>query len=375
MNIKSLLLGSAAALVAVSGARAADAVVYEPEPVEYVKVCDAYGAGFFYIPGTETCLSISGYVWVQLGYTNQKLRGTPNYHQLAANSYNPYIRARVNFDARSDTEWGTLRSYIRVQSEWFSGVSADANAVVDQAFIELGGFRAGYTETAWNDAMHGGVANWGSHSDWGMSYGYQQRFLISYSFAANGFSATLSLEDDDNVNYMPDVVALVAYNAGWGGVWAKVAYDEDRFDKYGAIAFASPFDGFTASIGAQINIPNMEGSNLRLIGYYSDSDTRYGPTLAGIDPFGPSSKWSVMAAYNHAFSSTLSVSLAAQYFDSFYVPFTSLATGIDGYQIEAEMVWTPVTNFEVRAALAYSDVNAAGVSGTTSGFVRFTRYF
>ena len=63
MNIKSLLLGSAAALVAVSGARAADAVVVaEPEPVEYVRVCDAYGAGFFYIPGTETCLKIGGYV-------------------------------------------------------------------------------------------------------------------------------------------------------------------------------------------------------------------------------------------------------------------------------------------------------------------------
>ena len=63
MNIKSLLLGSTAALIAVSGARAADAVVVaEPEPVEYVRVCDAYGAGFFYIPGTETCLKVSGYV-------------------------------------------------------------------------------------------------------------------------------------------------------------------------------------------------------------------------------------------------------------------------------------------------------------------------
>ncbi|MGB7431601.1 MAG: porin, partial [Ahrensia sp.] len=63
MTIKSLFLGSAAALVAVSGARAADAVVIpEPELVEYVRVCDTYGTGFFYIPGTETCLAISGYV-------------------------------------------------------------------------------------------------------------------------------------------------------------------------------------------------------------------------------------------------------------------------------------------------------------------------
>ncbi|HTO34232.1 MAG TPA: porin, partial [Pararhizobium sp.] len=41
MNIKSLLLGSAAALAAVSGAQAADAIVAaEPEPMEYVRVCD-----------------------------------------------------------------------------------------------------------------------------------------------------------------------------------------------------------------------------------------------------------------------------------------------------------------------------------------------
>ena len=68
MNIKSLLLGSAAALIAVSGARAADAVVVaEPEPAEYVKVCDVYGAGYFYIPGTETCLRIGGYVRYDIG--------------------------------------------------------------------------------------------------------------------------------------------------------------------------------------------------------------------------------------------------------------------------------------------------------------------
>ena len=63
MNIKSLLLGSAAALAVVSGAQAADAIVAaEPEPMEYVRVCDAFGTGYFYIPGTETCLKIGGYV-------------------------------------------------------------------------------------------------------------------------------------------------------------------------------------------------------------------------------------------------------------------------------------------------------------------------
>jgi hypothetical protein len=63
LNIKGPLLGSCAVIVSAGAALAADVtVIAEPEPVEYVRVCDAYGAGFFYIPGTETCLKISGYV-------------------------------------------------------------------------------------------------------------------------------------------------------------------------------------------------------------------------------------------------------------------------------------------------------------------------
>ena len=50
--VKSLLLGSAAGLVAVSGTQAADLPV-KAKPVEYVKICTLYGEGFYYIPGTD----------------------------------------------------------------------------------------------------------------------------------------------------------------------------------------------------------------------------------------------------------------------------------------------------------------------------------
>ncbi len=79
MTLKSLLLSSAATLVAISGAQAADTIIApEPEAVEYVRICDAYGAGYFYIPGTETCLRIGGYVRYQATagddpYTGSKL--------------------------------------------------------------------------------------------------------------------------------------------------------------------------------------------------------------------------------------------------------------------------------------------------------------
>ncbi len=60
MKLKSLLLGSAAAFAVVGGAQAADLSV--AEPVDYVRVCDAFGVGYWYIPGTDTCLKIGGYV-------------------------------------------------------------------------------------------------------------------------------------------------------------------------------------------------------------------------------------------------------------------------------------------------------------------------
>jgi hypothetical protein len=60
-KIKSLILGSAAALVAATGAQAADLPV-KAKAVQYVKICSLYGAGFYYIPGTDTCIKLGGYV-------------------------------------------------------------------------------------------------------------------------------------------------------------------------------------------------------------------------------------------------------------------------------------------------------------------------
>ena len=59
--VKSLLLGSAAGVVAVAGAQAADLPV-KAKPVQYVKICTLYGDGFYYIPGSDTCIRFNGYI-------------------------------------------------------------------------------------------------------------------------------------------------------------------------------------------------------------------------------------------------------------------------------------------------------------------------
>ena len=69
---KSALLGSAAVLAVVASAQAADLPSKKAAPATYVKICDTYGAGFFYIPGTDTCVKLGGYVRAEYNYTPGK---------------------------------------------------------------------------------------------------------------------------------------------------------------------------------------------------------------------------------------------------------------------------------------------------------------
>ena len=222
MNIKSLLLGSAAALVAVTGARAADAVVVaEPEPVEYVRICDAYGAGFFYIPGTETCLKVSGYVRAEIRGGDDVYKGTER------DTYDWRARAVTRFDARSETELGTLRSYAELRYNFKNG--ADAETVdLNQATIELGGFRVGAADsqfTSWTGYLGSGII-----SDDVIAEGNYVTNQISYTYSAdNGFSAFLGAEQGKGDylidDYLPHILGGAKFKQGWGSVTGVVGYD------------------------------------------------------------------------------------------------------------------------------------------------------
>src|SRR5258707_13337140 len=87
--VKSLLLGTAAGLVAVAGAKAADVPV-KAKPVEYVKICSVYGKGFYYIPGTDTCVRISGYF-------REDISGNSNSGALERTGAIPYMQRNRDY--------------------------------------------------------------------------------------------------------------------------------------------------------------------------------------------------------------------------------------------------------------------------------------
>jgi hypothetical protein len=146
---KSLLLGSTAGLVAVAGTQAADLPV-KAKPVEYVKICSLYGEGFYYIPGTDVCLKIGGYVqadygWNRAGSGQQHYTGANGAQDRSVSPFSSRHRAHFNFDSRTQTAYGTLRTYVTVHIE-----NRDQGTVTvspARAFIQWAGFTFGHTKS------------------------------------------------------------------------------------------------------------------------------------------------------------------------------------------------------------------------------------
>ena len=219
MKLKSLLLASAAVLIAVPAARAADAIIAEPEPVEYVRVCDAYGAGWFYIPGTETCLKFDGDVRVQYGFTHYHDK-IPGDDLTSHHEWN--YRARLNVRANNETEYGTLSSRIRFVANSTEGGHNDvlsaaegpssAPTVVDTAYIKLAGFNIGFDDSYW----HRGADYGYYEARFDGLYIFHNGIYADYTYETNGLSLTVGVEDGNNSGEAgaPDLYAGFTYSAG-----------------------------------------------------------------------------------------------------------------------------------------------------------------
>jgi hypothetical protein len=151
--VKSLLLGSAAGLVAVTTGQAADLPV-KAKPVEYVKICSLYGAGFYYMPGTDLCLKVGG--WARMEAVTGNTNGSPTWGAFAGNvqqrsTSNTVFRARgyITVDAREQTAYGTARGYLAVGLNTSDlGLNTAANQFsANRAFVQFAGFTGGITQS------------------------------------------------------------------------------------------------------------------------------------------------------------------------------------------------------------------------------------
>jgi len=150
--VKSLLLGSAAGLVAVSTGQAADLPV-KAKPVEYVKVCSLYGAGFYYMPGTDICLKIGGYVRAEAVWgSNGNFNPGPvngEFNNRTTSNLAMRARAYITADAREQTAFGTARAYVAVglATTDIGNTQLPSALGFNRAFIQWAGITAGITQS------------------------------------------------------------------------------------------------------------------------------------------------------------------------------------------------------------------------------------
>jgi len=265
--MKSALLGTAAGLATVAGAQAADLPSTKSAPVQYVRICDAYGAGFFYIPGTQTCLKIGGRVRFELStqsvanvYRTASVGSAYGTNQTGQfvnknglDSLSWLARGYLFVDARSQSGWGTVQTVMTLRINSTSGflagnyyagtVTAQSNSftpTLDAAYVRFAGFtfgRAASNFTTLSPLMYN-TDYWG-----GFAAGIKQ-LAYTASFGG-GFSATIALEDRQ------DMTSMVTANA----------LGLNPFASSGLLTVAS--QQLTATAVGPSRLPNLVG-NLRV---------------------------------------------------------------------------------------------------------------
>jgi Porin subfamily len=344
------------------------------QSVQYVKICSLYGVGFYYVPGTDMCIKIGGWVRAEYAYGDNGnfAWGWANNNANNRNTNNSTWRARgyITADARNQTEYGTVRGYLAVglSTNNIGFDNAGNTFSSNRAFIQWAGFTFGLTQSFFDFYNSPATSYWGSFpaSDTGdggwMVAAYTAQF-------GNGFSGSIAAEmrrttqivnsgtfvragtgafpGDYGGFQSPDVVANLRVDQAWGSAQVMGAIHQVNATYYGgpnAVSSGHPDDdvGFAVGAGLRLNAPmisqgdylqaqinytqgaryifqtpnsnygKVEGADL---GFGVLSDAVYGGTIVAgnASQLSLTTAWNVNAAYEHFWNPQWRTSLYGGY--------------------------------------------------------------
>jgi len=381
--MKSLLLGSAATLVVAAGAQAADLPTKKGAPAaEYVKVCQVGSIAGFIIPGSDTCLKISGYVNAQIAMGNVKDERQTQWTGIAsvtqvtthAAKYVSDIgfstRGQVNFDAVTNTAMGPLLAHIEIQSNSGTGFDPLGNgAVLNAGYVQWAGITAG-KHGSFYDYLAGGDT-WKDFFSPDHS-GTPTNLLAYTATFGGGFSATLSLEQNDSrsgintpyaytflaVSYSgtdyssgtplgvraPDIVAALDVTQSWGGAHLAGVAHNVRVEDSDADSDLDTW-GYGVIGGVTFNLPMLSaGSKIAFQGAYAHGAIAY----SGVT----SPAWGEQdQGFNTNGNGTLfPMADAIQSGEDIW-------TLSNSWTAAAQLTWKVSPNFEIDPEIAYASVD------------------
>ncbi|GLS19715.1 porin [Labrys miyagiensis] len=403
MTMKSLLLGAAAGIAAIGAAQAADLPMTKGEAVEYVKVCTTFGPGFFYIPGSDTCLQIKGEV--RADYRVRGISGSERLETIVDGGAGVITRnslnltrdqdrtrfgaeGRIAFDARTQTDYGLLRSYFQINADGMNAAGKTQQFTVDKAFIQFGGLTAGYAHTffGYYDANYGDTI-------WAPYYASSNTVnLLAYTAEfGGGFSATLALEDGRGHRVVgpnalgyggqvsPDIVGNIVVDQGWALGQLSAAVHQDRVNEAAHLAGGDDKWGYAVGGTLLFKIPAIDSGHFIVEGAYSDGALEYlgtNSTAFGGDDFyaGPNNTrkgkgWSIVGELGGNITPVLNANLVASYIDTKYNDLPGFG-GHDQFNkeftIAGNLTYTIVKGLTLGAEIAYTHASFNQLESSTT---------
>src|SRR6201985_1990372 len=327
--VKSLILGSAAGLVAMSGAQAADLPV-KAKADEYVRICSLYGAGFFYIPGTDTCIKLGGYVRIDTTF-NGSVYDQPAWSGDLGqyNRFRDYFASRsrmaLTVDTRTATEYGVVRTFGQADFQFTTQGNNSVNpnvfsaalpvagttsllnqpgegyVAVEMVFIQFAGFTFGKSASAYATPWHGYPGNNSSFLLGGHDTVTGVNNIQYTANFGNGVSGTIGL--DDPVFFNRTSVYNLSQGLGFTGTSGNAYGGDWAPDVVGNIRVDQAWGLF--QISAAAHMVNGSYNILKPTGPPAGPPGALGPPAAAPNTLSeisghPETKWggSVMAALN-----------------------------------------------------------------------------
>ena len=297
------LIGIVLATAAITVGRAADLPTRKAAPAESVGICNVGGMAGFLIPGTDTCLKISGYVsgQVQVGsLAKQYVLGfigpapgpvvsTEAASPSSRDALGFTTRAQVNFDARQNTPYGVLRGYAEIEAINSNGFEVTGpNMLLNVGYLQWAGITAGKAGSFFS-YLAGGPGWYDFYSPDRVSGNQPDLFAYTATFS-QGISATLSFEDGtgaqvngpfnggyNNIYYglrFPDIVGVLRADENWGS--AQVSAVAHNTHVLGVSSDSIDLWGYAILAGATFNLPQFgPGDHVAAQAVYSHAALGY----------------------------------------------------------------------------------------------------
>ncbi|KZL26815.1 porin [Pseudovibrio sp. WM33] len=355
MNFKKIALAAAAAAAA-TPAMAADLPVVA-EPVNYVQACDAFGAGYFQLPGKDTCIKLGGRI--RTNFVSHDLNdGLDDVVDGEVNSYSAYARGYLYFNSMTNTEFASIKTYTEFTAT--HNQSDESTVGIGDVYLQLG-FDAGSLLIGDTSSQFDSFTGYTWIAP--VSENYSDSGTLQVSFTAdlgNGFSAIASVEDANargGVSNRVDLVGALAVSQGWGS--AKLSGATHAYDS----------DNYGYAVGGSVTVTALEGIEASFQAQYASKAVSYvgGAGKSTFTDAGGVKGFNIGAGIQGDLSDTVSAQ-----FDISYLSLEQGSADYDRTALDASIVYSPVAGLAFAVAAGWADDSAENKETKVGARVQYT---